>query len=336
MVTAADVVVAARRRRSWRWLLWAVGLTAVTIAARSALPEVRAGIAALGRADLRVLAVAVAVEVAALATLPLTFRAALRLLGGHAGYRVALDGTLGAFALSRVVPAGGLAGSIYAARRFTRAGNAAGTAGTAVAVGSVATMLTLTAVVAAGAVVAAVGGEGSVGLVWALGGVLLAAVTGAAVLRHVVGDPALVTRTCGRIAAVLHRPDHAVRWSAHVDVVATVFTRPRRLVGVAGWATLNWFLQLLALWTVFVAVGIPMPVGVLIMGFGAANVVTALPHTPGGLGVVEAGMTATYVALGVPAPTALVGVLCYRCLGHWLPVAAALPLALRRAEGDER
>jgi uncharacterized membrane protein YbhN (UPF0104 family) len=44
--------------------------------------------------------------------------------------------------------------------------------------------------------------------------------------------------------------------------------------------------------------------------------------------VVEAGMTATYIALGIPVATALVGVLCYRLLGHWLPVVAALPLVV--------
>jgi uncharacterized membrane protein YbhN (UPF0104 family) len=72
---------------------------------------------------------------------------------------------------------------------------------------------------------------------------------------------------------------------------------------------------------------------VLVLGFAAANVVTALPHTPGGLGVVEASMTATYVAMGVSVPAALIGVLCYRLLGHWLPVLVALPLVLPRGSG---
>lgn len=79
-----------------------------------------------------------------------------------------------------------------------------------------------------------------------------------------------------------------------------------------------------------------MPVGVLVLGFGAANLVTALPHTPGGLGVVEVGMTTTYVAMGVPMSTALVGVVCYRLLGHWLPVIAALPLVLPRVRASGR
>lgn len=43
-------------------------------------------------------------------------------------------------------------------------------------------------------------------------------------------------------------------------------------------------------------------------------------------------MTATYMAMGVPMSTALVGVLCYRLLGHWLPVGAALPLVAAARE----
>lgn len=41
-------------------------------------------------------------------------------------------------------------------------------------------------------------------------------------------------------------------------------------------------------------------------------------------------MMATYVALGVPTATALVGVLCYRLIGQWLPVLVALPVTLTR------
>jgi uncharacterized protein (TIRG00374 family) len=114
-----------------------------------------------------------------------------------------------------------------------------------------------------------------------------------------------------------------------IAAVAPLLARPGAPARVAGWSTVNWTLQLAALWTVFVAFGLSMPVGVLIIGFGAANLATALPHTPGGLGVVEAGMTATYIALGVPTTTALVGVLCYRLIGHWLPVLVAVPLTVR-------
>ena len=327
-----------RSRRWWRPVLWTLGTIVATLALRTALPELREGVAVLDDAHAGVLVGAVVIEIAALATLPLTFRAALALLGGRARYGVALDGTLGAFALSRVVPGGGLAGGVYAARRFTRAGNTVAISSAAVGVAGTATMLTLVTVVAAGAAVEAVRGSGPVGLVWSLGLLLaVVGVCGAAAFR-MLRDPGRLRTFCHRIARVARRPEQADLWREHAAGLMAALAHPRRVTGIVGWATLNWALQLLALWTTFAAFGVSMPVGVLVLGFGAANLVTALPHTPGGLGVVEVGMTTTYVAMGVPMSTALVGVVCYRLLGHWLPVVAALPLVLPqlRAHGRGR
>jgi hypothetical protein len=143
---------------------------------------------------------------------------------------------------------------------------------------------------------------------------------------------------CDRAGRLLRRPEQADTVRRHLEDIAPTLAHPGGLTRVTGWAAFNWALQLVALWIVFAAFGVAMPVGVLILGFGAAHLVTALPHTPGGLGVVEAGMTATYVAMGVPIGTAVVGVLCYRLIGHWLPVAAALPLVVPqlRARRDTR
>lgn len=325
-----------RARRWWRPVLWTLGTVVATLALRSALPELREGIAALDEARTGLLASAVVIEIAALATLPLTFRAALALLGGHARYGVALDGTLGAFALSRVVPGGGLAGGVYAARRFMRAGNAGAISSAAVGVAGAATMLTLVTVVAGGAALEALHGRGPIGLVWSLGLLLLVVgVCGAAAFR-VLRDRGRLDTFCQRIARLTRRPEQAELWREHTAELMAALAHPQRVAAIVGWATLNWVLQLLALWTIFAAFGVSMPVGVLVLGFGAANLVTALPHTPGGLGVVEVGMTATYVAMGVPTSTALVGVVCYRLLGHWLPVIAALPLVLPQARAHGR
>jgi hypothetical protein len=327
------------RRRTRRWLStlwWLAGVVIAVIAIRAALPEVREGIAAAGRAHVGLLLLAVLCEAVALVTLPASFRAAVRMLGGRIGYGAALDGTLGAFALSRVVPAGGLAGGLYTARRFVLAGNTAAVAGAAVTVASTVTMLMLGVVVVGGAVAEASTGRGSAALVvWIglfLAGLIALSVAVVALLRN----PARLRGLCDRAGHLLRRPEQVETVRRHLEELAPALAHPGGLARVAGWAVVNWAVQLVALWIVFAAFGIAMPVGVLILGFGAAHLVTALPHTPGGLGVVEAGMTATYVAMGVPMGTAVVGVLCYRMLGHWLPVVAALPLVvpqlrLRRA-----
>jgi uncharacterized protein (TIRG00374 family) len=320
-----------RRIQSRPWLttaLWLAGVVAAVVAVRAALPEMREGIAALGHANVGLLVVAVVCEAVALLTLPLTFRATLRMLGGRIRYAAALNGTLGAFALSRVVPGGGLAGGLYTAREFMRAGNSAAVAGGAVTIASGITMLALGVVVVGGAVLEAATGRGSIALAWSAAAFLVAVVAVCAALVGVVRDPDRLDRLCTRAGRLVRRPAQAAVVYRHLTEISAHLTHPRGLGRVTGWAVFNWVVQLVALWIVFVAFGVAMPVGVLILGFGAAHLATALPHTPGGLGVVEAGMTATYIALGIPVATALVGVLCYRLLGHWLPVVAALPLVV--------
>ena len=58
----------------------------------------------------------------------------------------------------------------------------------------------------------------------------------------------------------------------------------------------------------------------LIVAFGLANVLAAIPITPGGLGVVEAALTSTLVGFGLARSTAAVGVLAYRFVQFWLPI----------------
>ena len=57
-----------------------------------------------------------------------------------------------------------------------------------------------------------------------------------------------------------------------------------------------------------------------------------LPFTPGGLGFVEAGLTATLALAGVSAGNALVTTLVYRLLTFWLPlpVGAIAAFVFRR------
>ena len=47
-----------------------------------------------------------------------------------------------------------------------------------------------------------------------------------------------------------------------------------------------------------------------------------VPVTPGGLGVVEAGLTGTLALAGVPAAAAAVATLAYRLVSYWLPLPA--------------
>jgi uncharacterized protein (TIRG00374 family) len=80
----------------------------------------------------------------------------------------------------------------------------------------------------------------------------------------------------------------------------------------------------LALYLCLVAVGAhPNPVAVL-AAFAAANVAGMVPFTPGGLGFVEAGITATLAASGINSEHAVLAVALYRVASTWLPVVVGL------------
>jgi hypothetical protein len=70
-------------------------------------------------------------------------------------------------------------------------------------------------------------------------------------------------------------------------------------------------------------------------GFDPLYGTAAIPLTPGGLGVVEATLTALLVGFGVPRGEALVGVVAYRVANFWLPIpaGAAAYLALKVTGG---
>jgi hypothetical protein len=98
-------------------------------------------------------------------------------------------------------------------------------------------------------------------------------------------------------------------------------TRQRRLMGFAlFWATANWLFDAASL---FVFVGAfhhwTNPDGLLV-AYGLANVLAAIPITPGGLGVIEGTLTPVLVAFNTPRSAAILGVIAYRLINFWLPI----------------
>jgi uncharacterized protein (TIRG00374 family) len=69
----------------------------------------------------------------------------------------------------------------------------------------------------------------------------------------------------------------------------------------------------------------------VLLAFSAAGVIALLPVTPGGLGVVEASLSALLVLAGVNPSKAVVATLTYRLAQYWLPiVGGAVAYALFR------
>ena len=104
-------------------------------------------------------------------------------------------------------------------------------------------------------------------------------------------------------------------------IVGTFGNRWRRaLLATVG----RWAFDYLTLLAALAAVGsTPRPVLVL-LAFCAAQVLAQVPVTPGGLGFVEAGLTATLALAGVGAGDAVLATFAYRLVSYWL----MLPLGL--------
>ena len=113
---------------------------------------------------------------------------------------------------------------------------------------------------------------------------------------------------------------------------------PARAVGAAAVGMLlSWIADLSVLALAFVALGERPPWAGLVLAYCLGQAASALPFTPGGLAVVEGGLTATLVAFGgCPAGT-LTAVLLYRLISHWavVPAGGLVWLALRRRAADE-
>jgi uncharacterized protein (TIRG00374 family) len=90
-----------------------------------------------------------------------------------------------------------------------------------------------------------------------------------------------------------------------------------RRVGLLG-AVAYWGFDIAVLGLCFEAFGTGVPVAVLVMGYFLGTLGSLLP-LPGGIGGVEGGMIGAFVAFGLPADRALIGVLAYRAISFWLP-----------------
>jgi uncharacterized protein (TIRG00374 family) len=84
-------------------------------------------------------------------------------------------------------------------------------------------------------------------------------------------------------------------------------------------AIMFWAFQILVLWAAFRAFGDAPTWAVLVQAFFVGMLGNLLPM-PGGVGGVEGGMIASFVAFNVDAGLAVVAVLVYRAFTFWLPL----------------
>lgn len=83
---------------------------------------------------------------------------------------------------------------------------------------------------------------------------------------------------------------------------------------------LQHFAEISTLYIIFLALGHPVSVWVLTVGYISAGVLSFVTFVPNGIGVYEATMILLLNGLEVPLPIALSGVLAFRALFYWLPI----------------
>lgn len=343
---APGEVSSADRRRRWRPAGWRrvagtlVGLVAVGLAVQAL---VGSGDELVGAGDLLTrphlgwLALAVAAELASYVAYAAGEHRLLEAAGRSLGLWWLTGLALAAQAMANCLPAGYALSQVLSFRQLRRRG---------LDVPRVAWLLLLTAglyngalalIALAGAEIA--GGEGPtsdvrVGALVLLG--VVAVVTVVVVALHRTG------RLMRGYEALLQATQRASGWrrerpafdaDAWRERVRTVPLGARGWLTAGAWLAAAWLTDVACLAAAFYAVGATPPWDGLLLAYCAAQLVTILPITPGGLGVVEGSLTLALVAFGGAQESTLAAVLLYRLVSYWglLPVGAVSYVLVRRA-----
>jgi uncharacterized protein (TIRG00374 family) len=254
-------------------------------------------------------------------------------------FRLAADVIMATFFVSHLTPLGSATGTLVNASALEADGIAAATTGEAIALTSLTSTIALIVLFGAG-FVATAGRHVSQRYLVIAGVALFGVVAALAVLLAVGAHPAVAGRA-GRWAARLARrvrpgidPDKVGQTSSRLASLAWTALTGRAFAVSLGFAWGDLLFDLFSLDLVFLALRYQPGFGPLAVAYAAANIASAIPLTPGGLGVIEVTLVAVSVGFGAPRATAVLAVLGYRIANYWLPLipgaVAYIRLRLRR------
>ena len=174
-----------------------------------------------------------------------------------------------------------------------------------------------------------------------IAGAALIGVAGVLAAVFAVGAHPAVAGRAGRWAATVARhvrpgidPAKVGQTASQLASLARTALTGRAFAASFGFASGDLLFDLLSLDLVFLALRYQPGFGPLAVAYAAANIASAIPLTPGGLGVIEVTLVAVTVGFGAPRATAVLAVLGYRIVNYWLPLIpgaiAYLRLRLRR------
>ena len=225
-------------------------------------------------------------------------------------------------ALTNVVPGGNAAGSALGYRLLTLSGVKGPDAGFALATAGIGSAVVLNFMFWIGLIISVPrrGVNPYYGSA-ALAGIIVIGVTAFLVLGIMDGEQR-AARAARWIAVKLRLdPD---KFSATLGQIAfrlEVLTKDRNLLRkVIFFALLNWTLDMFSLWVFVRAFGESIELDALLVAFGLANLLAAIPLTPGGLGYVDGAYIFTLVGFGITERVARLGVATYRFAQFFFPI----------------
>jgi len=229
-------------------------------------------------------------------------------------------------AFNRVTPGGGATGAALQTRMLADAGYEYTTALTALAVVSLlitAALVAMPVLVIPGVITGTALPGSLLQAAW-LGAVVFVVMAGVGALLLATRRPVCILGdTVARIINLIRFRKPKIEGLGHrllVERDEIRETMGSRWLEAVGAAVGRWFFEYLVLLLALYAIDAkPDPWSVL-LAFVAASVLSMIPLTPGGLGFVEAGLTATLVAAGIGAEKALAATLLFRLVSFWLPL----------------
>ncbi|HEX3540481.1 MAG TPA: lysylphosphatidylglycerol synthase transmembrane domain-containing protein [Acidimicrobiales bacterium] len=305
------------------------------------LPQIngtRKALKLLGHVSVPYLVAGVALEAMAIVSYALLTRSVLPREGSPSVLTL-LRVQLSTLGFSHVAPGGAAAGSPLGYRLLTHAGVDGPEAGFALATQGAGSAVVLNVILWLALVVSIpLNGYNPIYLTAAIVGVIAIGAFAVLVTTLTRGEE----KSARVLAAILaHLPfvdREAVEQLVHrvAERLRELGTDRELLLRAAGWAAANWLFDAASLWVFVAAFGYRVSVVGLLVAFGLANVLAAIPITPGGLGVIEAVLTSTLVGFGTPSAVAILGVATYRLMNFWLPIplGAIAYLSLQVDPGD--
>jgi uncharacterized protein (TIRG00374 family) len=291
----------------------------VAIGAYSRRHDLAGAFRLIGRLNWAWLGVAIGFETASFIAFARLQRWLLRAGGVQIGLLSMVEIVLAGNALAMSLPGGAAWAAAWAFGQLRRRGADRLLAGWVVLVAGALASFVLFLLLVAGSLMA--GSKGPVASArWALVG--LACIPALVVLGVVAARRSIwvrngLTATWRRLARfeLLARVERVIQ--GVLERARMVQPTPWQWVEASGLAALNWLETCACLIACIYAVHGSVPWRGILVAYTLAQVLASIPITPGGIGVVEGGLTALLVAYGLHTNVALAAVLLFRVVSFW-------------------